>query len=748
MKKYLAQALALLLVMAQVPAARAASHAPDTRRTTTPPPPPAPQQQPSPAPAEDDDDDVVRVTSNLIQFDAVVTDKQGRLVTDLRPEDFEVSVGGRRQEVTHLSFVSNEAGTVTERTPAPRAKDAPPSPPARLGANQVRRTMALVVDDLGTSFESLVHVRRALRKFVDEQMRPGDLVAIMQTGRGTGALQQFTTDKQLLYRAIERVRWNALGRSAPTAFEAVNESPLAQFGGDLPAQQKKDADEAEGITAEPSLEQFREEVFTVGTLGALNFIIRGMRELPGRKSIIHFGDGLPIFDRTDLVKSNRLREKLRQLAEVASRASIVIHTMDTRGLPYTGVTAADHIEPGRDTDKFAGILTGRTVSYADSQEGLRFLAEETGGIFVHDTNDLGGGVERILEDQKGYYLIAFRPDESVFERERGGARFNSIQVKVRRAGLRVRTRAGFYGITDAEAKAAPRTRTQSILAALASPLGAGDLPLRMTSLFSSPSQKASTLDSLVHIDVSKLKFTDEPGGWKKAVIDVVALTFGEDEHIVDEVNRTETLSARGDTYEDILRNGVVYLMKVPVNRPGAYQLRVVVRDTRNARIGSASQFVEVPDLARNRLALSGLFVTAAPQAKAATASAVDASAASATSGEADPLRNATLRRFRYGSQVDFSYHIYNARADRATGAPRLRTQVRLFRDGQPVFKAPAQAYNPGGQTNASRLQAGGRLQLGGSLQPGEYSLQVVVTDELVKGARGTATQWIDFEIVK
>jgi hypothetical protein len=245
--------------------------------------------------------------------------------------------------------------------------------------------------------------------------------------------------------------------------------------------------------------------------------------------------------------------------------------------------------------------------------------------------------------------------------------------------------------------------------------------------------------------VSKLKFTDEPGGWKKAVIDVVALTFGEDDRIVDEVNRTETLRARGETFDDILRNGVVYLMKVPVNKPGAYQLRVVVRDTANARIGSASQFVEVPDLAKNRLALSGLFVTAAAPAGGAQASAVNASA---SAGAADPLRNATLRRFRHGSQLDFSYHIYNARADRATGVPRLRTQVRLFREGQPVFNGPAQAYDPGKQANAARLQAGGRLQLGGSLQPGEYSLQVVVTDELVEGKRGTVTQWIDFEIVK
>ena len=81
----------------------------------------------------------------------------------------------------------------------------------RLRPEQVRRTIALVVDDLQLSFESTAYVRRMLKKFVDEQMQPGDLVAIIRTGSGIGALQQFTSDKQQLYAAIERVRWNMRG---------------------------------------------------------------------------------------------------------------------------------------------------------------------------------------------------------------------------------------------------------------------------------------------------------------------------------------------------------------------------------------------------------------------------------------------------------------------------------------------------------------------------------------------------------
>src|SRR4029078_6631736 len=77
----------------------------------------------------------------------------------------------------------------------------------------VRRTIALVVDDLGLSFSSTHFVRRALKQFVYQQMQPGDLVAIIRTSGGIGALQQFTSDKRRLYAAIEHIRWYPAGRS-------------------------------------------------------------------------------------------------------------------------------------------------------------------------------------------------------------------------------------------------------------------------------------------------------------------------------------------------------------------------------------------------------------------------------------------------------------------------------------------------------------------------------------------------------
>src|SRR5262249_25212868 len=137
-------------------------------------------QTPQPAPP----DTVIRINVNLVQVDAAVTDSSGKAVTDLKPEDFEVLQDGKRQSITNFSYISmrqqpSPAAPAARETPA--KKGAPPVPPARIKPEDIRRTMAMVVDDLGLSFESMARVRQSLKKFVDTEMQPGDLVAIIRT---------------------------------------------------------------------------------------------------------------------------------------------------------------------------------------------------------------------------------------------------------------------------------------------------------------------------------------------------------------------------------------------------------------------------------------------------------------------------------------------------------------------------------------------------------------------------------------
>jgi len=102
--------------------------------------------------------------------------------------------------------------------------------------------------------------------------------------------------------------------------------------------------------------------------------------------------------------------------------------------------------------------------------------------------------------------------------------------------------------------------------------------------------------------------------------------------------------------------------------------------------------------------------------------------------------------------LGYSYVIYNAQLDKSTTRPQVKTQVRIFRDGQPIFAGKESPLELSQQGDMKRLVAGGRLQVGKEMTPGDYVLQVVVTDNLIKekskDKRRTATQWIDFEVVQ
>jgi hypothetical protein len=107
-----------------------------------------------------------------------------------------------------------------------------------------------------------------------------------------------------------------------------------------------------------------------------------------------------------------------------------------------------------------------------------------------------------------------------------------------------------------------------------------------------------------------------------------------------------------------------------------------------------------------------------------------------------------VRRFRSGSTVDYGFFIYNSKADRADGKPRLQTQMRLYRDGKLVYEGKVLPFDAQPQNVQGDVGAGGKLYLGRALVPGEYALQMIVTDLLAKEKQRVAAQWIDFEIVE
>jgi VWFA-related protein len=456
-------------------------------------------QTPTPTPKlADDDRDVVKISTALVQIDVTVTDREGKIVKDLKPGDFEIFENGEKQEISNFSFVSASSELVPANTKQ-TAKDRISTPLLNvpLKPENVRRTIALVVDDLTLSFESTYYVRRALKKFVDEQMLTGDLVAIVRTGGGTGALQQFTSDKRQLYAAIEKVRWNSLGAGGTGAF-APMEATLLERSKSLGAEVSDEQLEAEKDSLRNS-NQFREDLFATGTLGAINYIVRGMRNLPGRKSIMLLSDGFQLFSETTggFKESTRVLESLRQLIDLANRSSVIVYTMDARGLATTGMTAQDNTS-GLSTEQVGEKLSERRDKLFDTQAGLVYLARETGGFPIINNNNLSGGIRKILDDQS-YYLIGYQPDTETFDPKT--RRFNRLEIKVKRKDTSVRYRSGFFGVSDEQIrKPANLTAQQQIMNALSSPFAAGGISLRLNALFGNDAKQGTFVRSLLHVD--------------------------------------------------------------------------------------------------------------------------------------------------------------------------------------------------------------------------------------------------------
>jgi VWFA-related protein len=675
----------------------------------------------------------VRITTNLVQVDAVITDRNGKLVTDLKPEELQLLEDNRAQKITHFSYIAGD----TTAAPSPSKPIGPDNktlgvPPERLRPEDVRRTIALVVDDLGLSFQSTHFVRRALKRFVDEQMQAGDLVAIIRTSGGMGALQQFTSDKRQLYAAIDHIKWYPAGRSEVGAFAAIGPPTPGKLGGEVDAKSKE-------------LEDFRSDLFSVGTLGAITYVVRGLSDLPGRKSVLLISDGFKISDRDPLShtsSNDRTLQRLQRLIDQTSRASVVIHTINASGLQALSLRAEDSLASAgnstgaRTPDQVEQALRDRGNDAFDLQSGLDYLADETGGVAIHNSNDIAGGIKKII-DEKGYYLIGYRPDQTTFNPRTGRQTFHHLSLKVLRSGkFNVRMRNGFYGaVSDDTAKPGSTGAREQILHALISPFGAAGVPIRLTSLFANDAKTGSFMRSLLHVDGSALTFTDEPDDWHQAQFDVVAVTFGEDGNIIDEVSRVDRLRVRGEAYQRVLKAGFVYMVTVPIKKPGAYQLRVALRDQASARVGSSSQFVEVPDMKKRRLEISGILLGNQAQSNQTDLSNVD------------PANSAAVRQFRQRDTLRYSFVIYNAHVDPATGQPQLQTQVRVFRDGQPVFTGKVQRFSLNNPPDISRLSAASAIQLGADMSPGEYVLQVIVTDLLAGDKYATASRWVDFKIV-
>jgi VWFA-related protein len=497
---------------------------------------------------------------------------------------------------------------------------APPIIPKPLLPREIKRTVAIVVDDLGMSFQSMANLRQHLRIFLAENLRPNDLIAIIRTGGELGALQQFTADAHVLANAISDLKWNPCSRVGVSVLppERSLVTPNAnepQLQGRVPPDRSPGSNQIDRPTVGNESNPCSVGGSLSYSINALRVVLSGMRNLPGRKSMMVISDNLPLQEKDlappDFGFQRPVRENanlidvwtqskgagdgLHSLADLAIRGSVVIYGVTAQRLQTIGPQAADEISfppltarrrPDQQ-DSLTKLMRTRSTELLRNSDGAEVLAKETGGFVVRNSNNFG--LDKIFDDQNGYYLIGYRPADTTFDR-----RFHTIQARVKRGGYTVRTRAGFYGVASEEPRSGQVADRDRLNRALVSPFGANEIPVRLTTFFANDPQRGSLLRCFMILQAKELTFQQQLDGTHTSNLELSSILFGDNGAIANRQDQNATLRLRGKPYERALREGVVYGFDVPLKKSGAFQLRVALRDQASQRVGATGQFIVVP----------------------------------------------------------------------------------------------------------------------------------------------------------
>jgi VWFA-related protein len=559
-----------------------------------------------------------------------------------------------------------------------------------------------------------------MTRFVDEQVSDDDLVALATTSGTTGVFQDFTREKDLLRAAIARVesRYQPVEPAgAPylseyqaelidrTDVEALNLAvrevlQTEDYLGEVGAREKVYA-------------QARRMVFEImqrsgRTLEAILSIVQGLAPLPGRKVVVLVSDGFLV----GLGAAENRAFDVRRIVDAATRSGVVLYALDTRGL------IAD-VPGGSASFQGPQVLTApgaraslQTRGNEAQRQSLNALAEDTGGFLVRNTNDLAQGLGRILRDNEAYYLLAYEPTNAARD-----GRFRRIEVRLRgRTGLRVRTRSGYFGPDDRRAAATAEDpealREREIGQALGSLFPLEGVPMRMSADFIDLAPAGPQAVIRTHLDVSGVPFV--PAGDRYAAdLEIAGAVYDESGRLVGEVSgeRAE-LSLTEDSYRKAVQDGLT-VQKTLALGPGRYQVRMAAREATRSLLGSASQWVEIPDVAASPLTLSSVFLLA------------DAGA-----GATDLVDVQAERRFRSGQGLHYVVHVYSSSSP--GGAPGATLQAQVWRGTRLVGVTPKHDVVPGPGEAAARWSE--RIALEG-FAPGAYELRVVATAGSAKAER-------------
>lgn len=683
-----------------------------------------PQSQSKP-----DQEDVVRVETNLVQVRAVVTDKSGKLIDNLKQDDFEVLENGRPQAIGFWSLErtandqsqsQNEDGVTVDSS----------QPPGRRVPARPKRTIVLFVDTLHLSAVSLLRAKQQLKKLVDEQISDDDLVAVVTTSASIGVFQQFIRDRKILRLAIDKIPPFIQRSSFYTPYlanEVIREGYVphgdgAPGGGALAVATQIMAAEEYGNSIAPPPGVVlarareiagRESYFRRVTLQTLTAVSSQMGAMPGQRLIAFFSDGFTI--------GVDDRQEFNQAVGRAARQGVLIYSFSPQGLQtpleFTAVAPVGGV----------GFARYMHDSQLDQEQTLRDVAYPTGGDAYVYNNDLVAQFKKMLEANSVYYAMGYYapPDSDKKSRD--------LKVRVKNhPDYRVRTQRG-YQLSPDQKSVAATTPQQKLFQAMLSPLPLTNISVTSSAGFLARGDDEASVTLQVHFDGSSLEYPEKDRKFSFncevaiAVVDQsgkVTQSFSEDVKSSLTAQQVEEARHYGFRYDNRLRLA-----------PGIYQIRIGVRDVSGSLMGTAMSWVSVPDLKSRKAILSSIFLgKAVPE----QGSDVTLSSEKKTSR---PKLVVGQPSFKPGEDIFYRCVLYNSAR---TAQPNSSSLVRVE-----VLEADKSVYEGPWQPLSTRIvrSDGMGTEIGGKISAqmpaGIYTLRLSVQDS---ESKQTISQTIEFEL--
>jgi VWFA-related protein len=686
-------------------------------------------------------DDVIKVNTELVQTAITVVDKDGHFVDGLERENFQLLIDGKPRPINLFDRVTGGNGNEPQLTKSEPID--PKLPKTAKPSTVLGRTIIFFIDDMHMSPDSMHRTRDMLRHFLSTEMSVADTVVITTASGQIGFLEQFSNNKQVLRAAIERlsprqyeVRSFGTGSTQMREFDAliidtteskkVNSEVLNYYIRECvvlsnPPKTVPIARAAIAASCETEVRNSARAVLiqtakiTQNMYASLESLMRSAARSPGRKLAFFISDGFLL---NAGPHAPDLRGTLDNIIDSAQKAGVVVYSIDSRGLSNDAID----MRQGSARMDF-GAPIGEMQAH---QDAMNALASDTGGRALRNMNYFDRWVGKTLDEASNYYVIAWRPDN---ETERV-AKFRQVQISVvNRPELTVRAPRGYLTgatptnieVTQRRPANAPRTPETDLRDALADHAPTRGLPTSLSLVFLNTPKNEMLLTSSIQVGTNALNYGDD--NKQPATLRIAGVILNDKGKIAGsfknqlKVNPIEGLSDAA---------GVIYNEHTTL-LPGIYQVRVAARDEQSGRLGSAMQWIVIPDLAKPELTTSSILLGA---------QVIENDDAK---NEAAQVQFSVDHTFSRSSPLGYWIFVYKAK--RGDDGPSLSIQSAVVRDGRTLLSGPVKriSNNP---DDVERIPFSDELSLQ-SLAPGRYELTVTVKDEI---AGTTATQQIDFQV--